>query len=371
MKYPIYQPYLTGNEKYYVNDCLDAEWISSQGKYVSLFEEAVAGYIGVKHAVSVFNGTVALHLALIAADIGPGDEVLVPDFTYIASANSILYVGAKPVLVDVDPDDWNISLELIQKKITNRTKAIMTTDIYGLPANYNEIEVVAKKNGLLIIEDSAESFGADYVGRKAGSLGDIATFSFFGNKTITTGEGGMLLTNNPDYASIARKVRNQGNSENIRYYHDVLGHNFRMTNIQAAIGLAQVEQVERILSEKQRIFTVYSKRLSAYFKFQKQAESVTSSYWMVGFLCETEKERSELAIFLNKKEIDTRPFFRPIHKMPFYPNEDSPVALDLSEKGLSLPSYPALTDQDIHYICDEIESFITNFRKNKNIIKDN
>lgn len=363
MKYPIYKPFLKGNEKKYVDDCMNSEWISSQGQYVELFEQAVADYIGVKYGIAVFNGTVALQLALMALGIGDGDEVLVPDFTYIASANAVLHVGAKPVLVDVDSRSWNINFQEIQQNITNRTKAILTADIYGMPADYNSLRKFAKQHGLLIIEDSAESFGANYYKKKAGSLGDIATLSFFGNKTITTGEGGMVLTDNSDYAEIAMTVKNQGNSKSRRYFHDVLGYNFRMTNIQAAIGLAQVEQADRILSRKAKIFSIYRHRLSVYFTFQEQNEYINSSFWMVGFLCENGAESAELEKYLRIKGIDTRPFFIPIHQMPFYQDKNNPVSIDLSQRGLCMPSYPDLTDQDIYYICDEIESFIVIFRK--------
>lgn len=363
LKYPIYYPYLRGNEKKYVNDCLDTKWISSQGKYVSLFEEAVCNYTGVKHAISVFNGTAALELALLSIGIKAGDEILVPDFTYIASANAVTHVGAIPVLVDVAPDDWNIDCKKIEKHIGPKTKGIMTTDIYGMPANYQRIQEIAHKHNLLIIEDAAESFGAVYNKKKAGNFGDIATFSFFGNKTITTGEGGMVLTNNDQCAVMAKKIRNQGNSDTIRYYHDMLGYNFRMTNIQAAIGLAQIEQIDDILEKKRNICNWYKSSLSSLLTFQNEAARIRSSYWMVGFLCQDQKEKQQLAEYLMSRGIDSRPFFFPIHRMPFYTPQEHPVSISLSEKGLCVPSYPSLTKEDINYICEEIKKCITAYRK--------
>ncbi|MEN8224426.1 MAG: DegT/DnrJ/EryC1/StrS family aminotransferase [Bacteroidota bacterium] len=358
MKYPIYIPEITATEKEYVSDCLESTWISSKGKYISQFEEKVATFSGVKHAIAVHNGTVALHLSLLVNGIGNGDEVIVPDFTYIASANAILYVGAKPILADVDPDTWNITASTIKKLISPKTRAIIVTDVYGLTPDMNEINKLAKENDLIVIEDAAESIGASYKGRRAGSLADISIFSFFGNKTISTGEGGMVLTNNDTIASLLRKLKNQGNSNTIRYYHDVLGYNYRMTNIQAAIGLAQMERINHILERKANINEYYRNHLKSYARFQRVDDGYISSNWMVGFLVEDIKQRDELMASLEADGIETRPFFNPVHTMPFYDEYNNPVSVELSHRGISVPSYPMLNKEDIDYISSRIINFL-------------
>jgi len=359
MKYPIYIPEITGTEKDYVNDCIDSTWISSRGKYIGQFEKIVADYVGVKHAVSMHNGTVALHVALLAHSIGKGDEVIVPDFTYIATANAVLYAGAIPVLIDVDKYSWNITSEKIERAITSKTKAIIVADIYGLPADMDGINSLAKKYGLLVIEDAAESLGGSYKGRKAGSLADIATLSFFGNKTITTGEGGMVLTNDDSIAALAGKIKNQGNAETKRYFHDILGYNYRMTNIQAAIGLAQMERIDSILKRKQRIYRDYFNRLHQFVEFQKHDDNIISSNWMIGFLLENKAQRDALMKYLERFEIETRPFFYPVHAMPFYPDVDNRVTKQLSDRGISVPSFPMLSEEDVDYICAKIIAYLS------------
>ena len=358
MKYPIYIPEITDTEKRLVNDCLDSTWISSKGKYIEIFEETVAKFIGSKYAVAVSNGTVALHLALLAYDIGNGDEVIVPDLTYIATANSVLYVNAKPIFADVDPKTWNISLESIREKITINTKAIIIADIYGTPPEIDEIRKLAKKNNLILIEDAAESLGAIHHDVKAGNLGEIGTLSFFGNKTITTGEGGMIITNNYKKYQLLKKMRNQGNSDNIRYFHDILGYNYRMTNIQAAIGVAQMSRIDNILLRKREIQKWYNEELNGRVTFQKIPPRIESSYWLVSILIETEEIRNGLMCFLEKEGVETRPFFKPISSMPYFQKCDNKVAYNLSKLGLNLPSYPTLNKEDVKYICDIIKKYI-------------
>lgn len=359
MKYPIYIPEITLKEKENVIDCLDTTWISSKGKYIQQFEQKIANYIGVKKAISIHNGTVALHLALLSSGIKKGDEVIVPDFTYIATANAVLYIGAKPVLADVDPKTWNITANNIKSAITKKTKAIITTDIYGLPPEMDDIIKIAKKHNLIVIEDAAESLGAVYKNRMAGSLADIATLSFFGNKTITTGEGGMVLTNNQEIAEKAAKIKNQGISETIIYFHDILGYNYRMTNIQASIGCAQIERISSILARKQNIYYKYKENLEDYVIFQKINKHFKSSHWMVGFLLKDKKQRDGLIKYLADFEIETRPFFYPVHKMPFYKTKNNPISTDLSERGICVPSYPMLNEEDINYITSKIIKYIT------------
>lgn len=359
MKYPIYKPNITDSEKKLVNDCLESSWISSRGKYINQFEEIVADFVGTKYAVAVSNGTVALHLALLAYNISIGDEVLVPDLTYIASANAILYVNATPVLVDVNPKTWNISIEDINKKITTKTKAIIVTDLYGTPPEINKLKQIAKDNNLILIEDAAESLGAKYNSLNAGNLGHIGILSFFGNKTITTGEGGMLLTNDTEIYQKLIKLRNQGNSDTIRYFHDILGYNYRMTNIQAAIGVAQMDRLLSILEKKREIQKWYEEQLKDLVVFQKIDKGIISSYWMVSFIVASEANRNMLMTRLEKDGVDTRPFFHPISSMPYYSTSENPISYDLSKRGLNVPSYPNLQKKDVEFICSKIKNIIS------------
>lgn len=361
MKYPIYQPRLAGNEKKYVNDCLDSTWISSKGKYINLFENAFAKYIGTKYATAVSNGTVALHLALLALEISKDDEVIVPSFTYIATANAITYVGAKPVFVDSEPETWQISPESIKKSITKKTKAIIIVHLYGHPCEMDEITKICKENNIYLIEDCAEAIGSKYKNKKVGSFGDIATFSFFGNKTITTGEGGMLVSNNEKLIKEAYHYKNQSVTEK-QYWHDKTGYNYRMTNIQAAIGLAQLEQVEKNIKDKANIAEIYQKAFeNTQIKFHKAHKDVFHTYWMCSILLKNKKIRDNLVDFLTKKGIDTRPLFYPAHKMPCfknYNNQTLPVAEDLGYRGINLPSWPDLKNEDVQYIADTIIEFV-------------
>ena len=359
VKYPIYQPEITALERKYVMECLDSTWISSKGKFVDQFEAAIADQCQVKHAISVFNGTVALHLALLPLGLKPGDEVIVSDFSYIATSNAVHYVGATPIYVDADPDTWNISIEAVEQAIGPNTKAIIYTDVYGMPMyNYDELKTLAEKHNLYLIEDAAESLGAKSKGRAAGSMGDIATFSFFGNKTITTGEGGMALTDNDDWAKQIRQLKNQGNSPTIRYVHEVLGYNYRMTNIQAAIGCAQLERLDDILQKKRSIHQYYRAKLSDLVVFQVEDEAVSSSFWMNGFLLKNESQKHKLERELKDEGIETRPFFPPMSSMPFNQTADSPVSRSLSLKGLILPSYHTLQTSDLDFIIDQVRRSI-------------
>ena len=236
-KYPVYRPLLNGNEKRYVNKCLDSTWISSKGEFISRFEKEFASFTNSKYAIAVPNGTIALHLALLTLGIGRGDEVLVPTLTYVASANAVTYTNAKPVFVDSLPGSWQPDPEDIRKKITKRTKAVMVAHLYGYPSNMKEILKIAKEHNLLVVEDCAEAFGSKLKNKHVGNWGDIASFSFFGNKTITTGEGGMVVTNNKKLFNLALRLKGQGLAKNREYWHDIVGYNYRMTNICAAIGL--------------------------------------------------------------------------------------------------------------------------------------
>lgn len=358
-KIPIYKPYIGEAENKIVAECMQSTWISSQGKFIRTFEENVQDYVGADHAIAVSNGTVAIHLAMLALDIGPGDEVITPNFTYVASSNSILYVGATPVFVDIDPFSWNLNPSLIEAKISSRTKAILYTNVYGAPAEYNELKRIADKHGLYLIEDAAESFGATYGDKMSGTLGDISTYSFFGNKTITTGEGGMVLTPHNKLADKIRKLKNQGNSETVRYYHDVLGYNYRMTNIQAAIGVAQLGKIDNILELKRKLQQNYEDGLKDLVRFQRLPDNATSSYWMCSILFKSITEKVQVLNALDHANVETRPFFTPIDELPFYKEvDDCSHAKEVSAKGMNLPSFPALKKKEQDRIIEIIRNNI-------------
>ena len=363
---PVYKPDLSGNEKKYVNECLDSSWISSKGKYVNLFEEKFSDITGSKFAVACSNGTVAIHLALLSLGIGRGDEVIVPSLTYIASVNPILYCGAKPVFVDCNEQDWNINVKKIEEKITKRTKAIMPVHLYGAPVWIEEILNISKKYNLYVIEDCAEAFGSSYIGKHVGTLCDVATYSFFGNKNITTGEGGMVVTNNESIYNRVEKLKGQGLSKDRQYWHDVVGYNYRMTNIACAIGYAQLERTKKILDRKLEIYNLYKELLhhNQLYTFQRlSTDAGNSSYWLNTIVIEDnvykEGMRDKLMSYLKDKGIETRPMFYPIHTMPMYFNQYVPLPAceNISKRGISLPSYPLLTNKEIGIICEALINF--------------
>jgi len=361
MNYHVYEPSLTGNEKKYVNECLDTTWISSKGKFISEFESKFAQYLGVKYATGTCNGTVPIHLALMALEIGPGDEVIVPSFTYIASANPIVVCGATPVFADSLPDTLQIDPRDVESKITSKTKAIMVVHLYGHPADMDAIMDIAKKHNLFVIEDTAEAFGAKYHGKYVGTFGDIATFSFFGNKTITCGEGGMAVTNNPELYEKLLHLKGQGLSKDREYWHDIVGFNYRMTNIAAAIGLAQLEQADKFLAQKRQIADWYYEELKDIpgLRMLREFGDVVNSYWMITLVCDSMKTRDALRAFMKDAGVETRPSFWPIHTMPMYKGlgYKLPVAEDIAPRGMNVPSYPALSREDVHNICSVIKEF--------------
>jgi perosamine synthetase len=362
IKIPIYQPALEGNEKKYVNECLDSTWISSKGKFINEFETAFAKYVKVKHATTVSNGTVAIHLALLALGIGPGDEVIVPTLTYIASVNAIVYTGATPVFVDSLMDTWQVDPEDIKRKITPKTKAVMAVHLYGHACNMTEIQITCKENNLFLIEDCAEALGTTFKNKHVGTFGDIATFSFFGNKTITTGEGGMVITNDETLFDRAFHFKGQGLAKHRQYWHDVIGYNYRMTNICAAIGLAQLEQVDGFLAKKRQIAKWYKDAFKdSSISFHEEAEDVLHSYWMCSILVDEPGKRDSVRDVLAQAGIETRPFFYPVHTMPMYSEkyQKHPVAEDLGWRGINLPSYPGLDEAQVKLIA----SIVTNHLK--------
>ncbi len=356
-KIPVYQPSLVGNEKKYVNDCLDSNWISSKGKYVQFFEKEFANYIKVNYATGVCNGTVALHLALLALGIGQEDEVIVPTLTYIASVNTIVYTGATPIFVDSLPDTWQIDPEDVIRAITPKTKAILAVHLYGHPCDMLALKEIANKHRLFLIEDCAEAIGSLYENQHVGTFGDVATFSFYGNKTITTGEGGMVITNDQTIFDRAVHFKGQGLAKYREYWHDVIGYNYRMTNICAAIGLAQLEQIETILKKKRQIAELYQDLLKdTNFKVHPEIGDVFHSYWMVSILVSQATQRDTVREHLAQAGIETRPVFYPVHTMPMYSQkyQKHQVAEDIGWRGINLPSYPDLSEEQIEYICDTL-----------------
>lgn len=306
------------------------------------------------------NGTVALHLALVALGIGPGDEVIVPTLTYIASVNAIAYTGSTPIFVDSLEDTWQMDPEDIKRKITNKTRAIMVVHLYGQPCDMDNIMKIAKENDLFVIEDCAEAFGSLYKGKHVGVFGDIATFSFFGNKTITTGEGGMVVTNDKTLYDRAIHYKGQGLAKYRQYWHDVIGYNYRMTNICAAIGLAQLEQADVFLSKKRQIKEWYDEGLKDLpVKVHKEIGDVRHSYWMYSILVEDSKDRDPLREYLENEGIETRPLFYPVHTMPMYSNkfQKHPIAEKIGWSGINLPSWPGLEKEQVKFICETIKKY--------------
>lgn len=368
LKYYVSSPSFSGNEVKYVNNCLKSGWISSSGEYIEKFEEKFSEFCETKFAISCCNGTVALHLPLLAMGIGPGDEVIVPTLTYIATANAVKYCGGTPVFVDSDPITWNINPDLIKLKITKKTKAIIVVHLYGHPVDMDPILNIAKEFNLFIIEDSAEAHGARYKGRCIGSIGDVGTFSFYGNKIITTGEGGMVVTNNLQLAEKMRLLRGQGMDPNKRYWFPIIGYNYRMTNIEAAIGLGQLEDINKHLSKRKEIARLYAAQLAelnTYINLPVEMEWADHAFWMYSILLkETLKiDRDQFMKEMEIEGIETRPFFYPMHIMPPYYElkGDYPVAERLAKSGMNIPTHGLLNENDITSITRSIRSICQRF----------
>lgn len=354
-------PVFHGNEKKYLNECVDTGWISANGRFVNDFEKKFAEFCGAKYAISCSNGTVSLHLCLLGLGIGPGDEVIMPALTYIATANCVTYCGAKPVFVDSEPDTFNMDPGKIEEKITGRTKAIMPVHLYGLPCNMDEINRIAQKHNLYVIEDAAEAHGASINGKKVGTFGNVGSFSFFGNKIITCGEGGMVVTDDEALYQKMKLLKGQGVSPNKRYWHTIVGYNYRMTNMQAAIGLAQIEEIDWHLAQRRRLMETYAKFLKPYGNLmttQAEPEGYHHVYWMNNVILsdEVRLERDEVMRRMEARGIEMRPVFYPMHIMPPYLDTSLslPVAEHLSARGISLPTHANLSDEDIREICESL-----------------
>lgn len=359
---PVAEPALIGNEKNYVMDCLDSTWISSGGKYIGLFEDAFAEFCGVKHALSCCNGTVALHLALLSLGVGPGDEVIVPTLTFVATANAVAYCGATPVFVDSEPQTWNLDPGQLESLITPRTKGIIAVHLYGHPVDMDPVWSIAQKYSLFVVEDAAEAHGAEYKGKRVGSMGDIGTFSFFGNKIITTGEGGMVVTNNDELAIRVRQLKGQGMDPQRRYWFPMMGYNYRMTNIEAAIGLAQLEKIEWHIEHRRAIAMQYAKHLEgvAGIALQPEMPWARNVYWMTSIVLDKKilVTRDQVMQELKNQGIETRPFFYPMHILPMYKQSEQdreyPIAERVAAQGFNLPSSSALSEEDVTFICEQL-----------------
>jgi perosamine synthetase len=357
---PIAEPSLGEEELRNVIETVKSSWISSKGEFIEELEQKFARYCGTKYGIASSNGTAALHLALKALGIDKEDEVIVPDLTFIATANVVTYCNAMPIFVDSHPEYWCIDPEKIEERITPKTKAIIPVHVYGHPCDMDAIRDIAEDHGLHVIEDAAEAHGAEYKGRKVGSFGDVSCFSFYGNKIITTGEGGMCLTDNEELKEDMRALRDHAMNPNKRYWHDVIGFNYRMTNMQAAIGVAQLAKINQFIEKKRKIAIWYEKELkelqeSGLIKLHPEMPWAKCVYWMYSILIEDKFgiNRDELMERLLEKGIDTRPFFYPMHVMPPYKNNERfPVAEELSKKGINLPSSVNLGIDEVRYIAD-------------------
>jgi perosamine synthetase len=359
---PVAAPALVGNERAYVMDCLDSTWISSSGVYLDRFQSEFARFCGVRHAIACANGTVAVHLALLGAGLAPGDEVLCPTLTYVAAANPVTYVGARPVFVDAEPHTWNMDIERLEMSITPRTRGIIVVHLYGHPQDMDPVLEIAQAHGLWVVEDAAEAHGATYRGRMVGSLGGVGAFSFYGNKIITTGEGGMVVCDDDERAARMRQLRGQGQDPERRYWFPMVGYNYRMTNIQAAIGLAQLERVDWHRARRREVMDWYREELAGVegLTLSPEAPWARSAFWMVCALLDRSifGERDRVMAELDLHGIETRPFFYPLHTLPMYASDhlpgSCPVAEDLAARGVNLPSSPLLTRDDVAYVCDRL-----------------
>lgn len=374
---PVNEPLLGERELEYVTECIRTGWISSAGRFIEAFEQGWAAYCGMRHGIAVSNGTVALELAVSCLDLQPGDEIIMPTFTIISCAMAAVFNDIKPVLVDADADTWNMDVSQIEAKITPRTRAIMPVHIYGHPVDMDVVIDIAARHDLAIIEDAAEVHGAEYlsgrdgdhpVWRRCGSMGTISSFSFYANKLITTGEGGMILTNDDTIAANARDRRNLCFVPGRRFYHEALGYNFRLTNLQAALGVAQLERMDETIARKRRMGAAYTEQLQgiAGLQIPTEQEWARHVYWMYGVVLSEERGMNavEFAQQLAERGVQTRPFFLGMHAQPalhrlgLFEGEQYPVADRLAERGLYLPSGVAITQEQIDKVCAAVKDIL-------------
>ncbi len=374
---PVNEPLLTRHEEEYVAECVRTGWVSSSGHFVDEFERKWAGYCGRKHGIAVCNGSAALDLAVATLDLARDDEVIMPTFTIISCALAVARAGGVPVLVDSDPRNWTLDVGQVAERITRRTKAIMVVHIYGHPVDMDPIFEIADRHGLVVIEDAAEAHGAQYltrrsevspIWRRCGSFGSLSCFSFYGNKLITTGEGGMILTDDPELAERARSLRNLCHQGGRRFYHEEMGYNFRLTNMQAALGLAQLERVDGIVAKKRRMGLEYTKLFRELSGIQLQVEEswARSVFWMYGMVIseETGMDAEKFGEALKDRGVETRPFFLGMHEQPvfrrrgWFLDDSHRVAERLAKQGLYLPSGLALTNEQLHRVVGAVQDVL-------------
>ncbi len=364
---PVNRPLFISNEKKYLQQCIDSGWISSEGPFVKQFENNFAKYVARKHGVAVSSGTAALEVAVGAIGLKPGDEVIMPTFTIISCALAVLAYGGVPVFIDAEPETWNIDVNKIEQKITKKTKAIMAVHIYGHPSDMDAILKIAKKHKLLVIEDAAEVHGAKYKGKKCGSFGDISIFSFYANKIISTGEGGMVLTNNKKFAVRAEFLRNLGFNNKKRFYHTELAKNYRITNLQAAVGVAQLKNIEKLVNIKRKNAAEYTKQLKSAKGLQLPVQKTWAKnvYWMYGVVLDASLgiDAEVFAKKLAKKGVQTRPFFYPMHLQPvlkkYVQEGEFPISERIVKYGLYLPSGLGLKKEEITKVCSAIKEILS------------
>ena len=374
---PVYEPSLDEEELENILEAVKSGWISSKGKFIPEFEESFAKYCSVKYGVACSNGTAALHLALTALGLKKGDEVIVPDLTFVSTANTVVFTGAKPIFADSNPEYWCIDPEKIKETISKHTKAIIPVHLYGHPCDMAAIMTIAHDNDLFVVEDAAEAHGAEYNGKKVGSFGDVNCFSFYGNKTITTGEGGICVTNNEELAETIRVLRDHGMNPTKKYWYDRIGFNYRMTNIQAAIGVAQLKKLNTFIQKKRKIAEWYAEEFEdlehgGFVRRHPEMPWAKNIYWMYSILIEDNfpVARNKVIEDLEKRGIETRPFFCPIHALPMYNRrEKNLISEELARKGMNLPSSANLGKEEVTYIAETILRLLTlsksqmNYRK--------
>jgi perosamine synthetase len=359
---PISKPHIGAREKELVLEALDSGWVSSIGKYIDEFEANFARYCGTEYALAVSNGTTGLHLALAALGLQPGDEVIVPDLTFVATANAVTYTGATPILADIDADTLCIDPASVKSLISKRTKAIIPVHLYGHPADMDALNEIGCSHGLDIIEDAAEAHGAEYKGRRVGGLGKCGVFSFYGNKVITTGEGGMLTTNDREFYQRARRLRDHAMSPQRRYFHEELGFNYRITNLQAALGVAQLERIDDFLDRRAEIMSWYNAEIATTdsIRLNRVKNWAKSAFWMICLEVDwlDDARRDALMRALKARGIDTRPYFCAMSSLPMYQQASLPVAARKAQTGLNLPSYYELTKSDVQRIGSDVNEIL-------------
>lgn len=372
-KINVCEPLITKNAKKYINDCIDSEWISSAGKYLEDFEKKWSNYCGADEGIAVTNGTSALQVAFKSLNLQPGDEVIMPSFTIISCATAIIEAGGTPVLVDCYPDTWCLNIEQMKEKVNNRTKAILVVHMFGHPAEMDPVMKIVKRHNLYLVEDAAEAHGATYNNKRVGSFGDLACFSFYANKLITTGEGGMVLSNNKKLTKKIRSLRNLSFRSDRRFYHTEIGYNYRLTNMQAAIGISQIENLQNHIDIKRKNTFLYNniiRKMDLPLRLPSENENSKSVFWMYGVVLKNKKLNAKiLAEKLENRGIETRPLFLGMHqqpvlkKMKLFNNEKFPVTEELSRFGLYLPSGLKLNKKKINFICNVLKDIFHESRK--------